>query len=130
MNTISLQVVTPHGEVFNDDIFNITVPGSDGEFGIYPNHATLLSTLKPGIIKISKNDNTTESVVINWGYVKVSESSIRILIDDAVAISGESESVIMEAVAQSKKLLSDALVKDSMSVSLELQVENIAKRII
>jgi F-type H+-transporting ATPase subunit epsilon len=130
METISLQVVTPNGEVFNDEILNILVPGSDGEFGVYPKHATLLSTLKPGIIKITKKDNSTESVVINWGYVKVSEDKVRVLIDDAISITGDNESVIMQAVAKSKELLEKALADDTMIVALESQVEDIAKKII
>ncbi|VAY88402.1 ATP synthase epsilon chain [hydrothermal vent metagenome] len=130
MDTILLQVVTPQGEVFNDEILNILLPGSEGEFGVYPRHTSLLSTLRPGIIKITKKDNTTEAIIVNWGYVKVSETSVRVLIDNAIAIEGDNESVIMKAVADSKELLEKALPNDIMMLSLESQVEAIAKEII
>lgn len=130
METLTLQVITPHGEVFNDEILNILLPGSEGEFGVYPRHASLLATLKPGIIKITKNDSSTEAIIVNWGYAKVSESFVRVLIDDAIAIEGGSESSIMKAVADSKELLEKALPNDVMMVALETQVEAIAKEII
>lgn len=130
METLSLQVVTPQGEVFNDDILSILLPGSEGEFGVYPKHSSLLATLKPGIMKVTKKDNTSEAIIVNWGYVKVSETNVRVLIDNAIAIEGADESVIMQAVADSKELLAKALPNDIMMVSLESQVEAIAKDII
>jgi len=127
METLHLDVVSPYGSVFSEDVQNVTLPGSEGEFGVYPKHSSVLSTLKPGIIKITKADNSVEAVIVNWGYVKVSEHKVSILIDEAIAIEGDNESSIVEAVAKSKELLKKALPNDVMMVTLESQVEVFAK---
>ena len=127
METLHLDVVSPYGSVFSEDVQNVTLPGSEGEFGVYPNHSSVLSTLKPGIIKITKTDDSVEAVIVNWGYVKVSEHKVSILIDEAIAIEGDNESSIVEAVAKSKELLKKALPNDVMMITLESQVEVFAK---
>jgi F-type H+-transporting ATPase subunit epsilon len=85
MNTIRLSIVTPNGEIFNSDVKSVLLPGKEGEFGVLPNHSSLVSSLTVGVIEIEKKDATIEAVVINWGYVKVTEDSVDVLVDGAVA---------------------------------------------
>ena len=85
MNTIRLSIVTPNGEIFNNDVKSVLLPGKEGEFGVLPNHSSLVSSLTVGVIEIEKKDATIEAVVINWGQVKVTEDSVDVLVDGAVA---------------------------------------------
>ena len=85
MNTIRLSIVTPNGEIFNNDVKSVLLPGKEGEFGVLPNHSSLVSSLTVGVIEIEKKDATIEAVAINWGYVKVTENSVDVLVDGAVA---------------------------------------------
>ena len=48
------------------------LPGSEGEFGVLPNHASLISLLKAGIIDIEDKHKKHDVVAINWGYAKPS----------------------------------------------------------
>ena len=129
METFSLKVITPLGEVFNDEVKSVNLPGSEGDFGVYPKHASLLSTLKPGIMKITTKDDTPETVIITWGYVKVSEHKVQVLIDEAIAIEGSDNSSIIESVNASKELIKKALADDVMMTTLGTQIESIAKDI-
>ena len=52
MDTLKLEIVTPEGQIFSDDIKDVTLPGSEGEFGVYPGHASLVSLLQAGVIDI------------------------------------------------------------------------------
>ena len=65
MDTIRLSIVTPNGEIFNDDVKTVTLPGKEGEFGVLPGHSSLISSLTVGVIVIEKA-NSTEAVAINW----------------------------------------------------------------
>ena len=85
MNTIRLSIVTPNGEIFNNDVKSVLLPGKEGEFGVLPNHSSLVSSLTVGVIEIEKKDATIEAVAINWGYVKVTENSVDVLVDGIVA---------------------------------------------
>lgn len=111
MDTIKLSIVTPNGEIFNSDVKSVTLPGKEGEFGVLPNHASLVSALTVGVIEIEKKDALKEAIAINWGHVKVSEDSVDVLVDGAISLSGDDESDISEKLALAKELVNS--VQDS-----------------
>jgi len=127
MSTINVTLVTPTGIIFDGEALNVTLPGKDGEFGVYPKHVALVSLLDAGVIDITKPDKTVESVVIDWGYAKVNENSIDILIDKAVALKGSNESEIAKSIENSKQLLKDITNSNVMISVLESKIDSIAK---
>ncbi len=114
MDTIKLSIVAPNGQIFNDDVKTVTLPGKEGEFGVLPGHASLVSSLTVGVIIIEKA-NSTEAVAINWGHVKVSESSVDVLVDGAVALTSGEDSETARSIESAKELVNS--VKDA-NVSL------------
>ena len=79
MDKLHLEIVTPQGQIFNDDVSSVVLPGSEGEFGVLPNHASLISLLKAGIIDIEYKQKKHDVVAINWGYAKIDEGKVVIL---------------------------------------------------
>ncbi|PUE65564.1 ATP synthase F1 subunit epsilon [Arcobacter caeni] len=110
MDTIRLSIVTPNGEIFNDDVKTVTLPGKEGEFGVLPGHSSLISSLTVGVIVIEKA-NSTEAVAINWGHVKVDERSVDVLADGAIALTSGKDSEIAKNIEAAKELVNS--VKDS-----------------
>lgn len=110
MDTIRLSIVTPNGEIFNDDVKTVTLPGKEGEFGVLPGHSSLVSSLTVGVIVIEKA-NSTEAVAINWGHVKVDEKSVDVLADGAIALTAGKDSEIAKNIEAAKALVNS--VKDS-----------------
>jgi len=111
MDTIKLSIVTPNGEIFNGNVKTVTLPGKEGEFGVLPSHASLVSALTVGVIEIEKKDGSKEAVAINWGHVKVSENAIDVLVDGAVSLSSDDDSDISEKLKLAKTLVNS--VQDS-----------------
>jgi F-type H+-transporting ATPase subunit epsilon len=109
-----LSIVTPNGEIFDDDIKSISIPGKEGEFGVLPKHSSLVSSLTVGVIVIEQ-DNLTTAVAINWGYVKVTETSVDILVDSAISLNKNDNSDISLKIEQANNLVDS--VKDA-NVSL------------
>jgi len=114
MDTLKLSIVAPNGQIFSDDVKTVTLPGKEGEFGVLPGHASLVSSLTVGVIIIEKADST-EAVAINWGHVKVSETSVDVLVDGAVALTSGADSEIAKNIEAAKDLVNS--VKDA-NVSL------------
>ena len=110
MDTIRLSIVTPNGEIFNDDVKTVTLPGKEGEFGVLPGHSSLISSLTVGVIVIEKA-NSTEAVAINWGHVKVDEKTVDVLADCAIALTSGKDSEIAKNIEAAKELVKS--VKDS-----------------
>ena len=125
MDTIRLSIVTPNGEIFNDDVKTVTLPGKEGEFGVLPGHSSLVSSLTVGVIVIEKA-NSTEAVAINWGHVKVDERSVDVLADGAIALTSGKDSEIAKNIEAAKELVKS--VKDSnISVaSVEAKINSFA----
>ena len=127
METLKLEIVTPQGLIFDDDVKSVTFPGEEGEFGVLPKHASLLSLLKPGVIEIEKKDGSKESIVINWGHVKVDENKATVLVDSAVPLAGETESDIAKAIKEAKELVERASENKAALATVEARIEKAAK---
>ncbi|WP_297579214.1 ATP synthase F1 subunit epsilon [uncultured Helicobacter sp.] len=127
METLKLDIVTPEGKIFSNDVKSVTLPGSEGEFGVLPGHVGVVTTLSAGVIEIKKKDNKKEIVAINWGYAKVDEKSVDVLVEGAVDINGNSEGEIAQAIANAKKLLEES-TDNNVAVSMVVsRIENTAK---
>ncbi|MDH4233053.1 MAG: F0F1 ATP synthase subunit epsilon [Nitrospirota bacterium] len=77
-----LEIVTPQGLVFSEEVDEVTASGSEGEFGILPGHVPFVTTLKIGILS-SKAGNDTKFFFVNWGYAEVGADKVLILADSA-----------------------------------------------
>ena len=120
------EIITPNGEIFSGDIASITLPGSEGEFGVMPNHASLVTLLNSGVIEIEKEDKSKELIAIDWGHVKVDEGKVTILAEGAVAISG-SGSDIAKALEEAKELISSMSDSDVAIATAAAKLESAAK---
>ncbi|MEP7213632.1 MAG: F0F1 ATP synthase subunit epsilon [Acidobacteriota bacterium] len=105
---LKLEIVTPEKKVFDADVDSVTVPTATGEAGILPNHASLVSALKPGILFYS-NKGTVERLAVSGGFVEVSNNRVSVLTDtaesaneiDLAAVRSEKEAAERELAAQS-----------------------------
>lgn len=79
---IKLEIVTPEKKVLDESVDAVTIPTAKGEIGILPNHAPLISTLKPGILTYTVKGNT-DKMAVSGGFVEVSTSKISVLADFA-----------------------------------------------
>jgi len=127
MSSLKLDIVTPEGRVFSKDIASVTMPGKEGEFGVLPGHSSLVSLLTCGVVEIENLDGSLDSILINWGYAKIDETSADILVDGAVAIKGKDESELAKAIEDAKKLVKDISDSSVMIAAVEARIETIAK---
>ncbi|MGP1450750.1 MAG: ATP synthase F1 subunit epsilon [Wolinella sp.] len=127
MELLRLNIVTPHGNIFSGDVKSVTLPGAEGEFGVLPGHADVLSLLSAGAIEIEKVNGKSELVAVNWGYVNVDSISVDVLADGAVAIGGDSESEVAIAIANAKTLLEEATDNNVAISAVVSRIELAAK---
>lgn len=79
---LMLEVVTPEKMVFSGNIEEVTVPGSEGEFGVLRGHASLLSSVDVGELNYTK-DGKKAYYAISTGYAEVTSSKVTILVETA-----------------------------------------------
>jgi F-type H+-transporting ATPase subunit epsilon len=126
METMRLEIVTPQGALFDDQVKMVTVPGKEGEFGILPHHASLITLLQSGVIEYEKADGTKGLVAINWGHVKIEESGVTILADGAVAISG-TDGELKAKIEEANELIASIGDNDMAIATAKSRLESAAK---
>jgi len=126
MELMKLEIVTPNGVIFDAEVKQVTLPGSEGEFGVLAHHATLVSLLDTGVIVIDKADGSEVAVCINSGYVKVDEEKTTCIVDGAVALSGD-DSDLAQAIEAAKELLKSAESSSTAIAAAVSKVEQIGK---
>jgi F-type H+-transporting ATPase subunit epsilon len=77
-----LEIVTPEKMAFSGKIEEVTIPGSEGEFGVLRGHAALLSFIDVGELNLTKDGKKTYYAV-NTGYTEVTTSKVTILVETA-----------------------------------------------
>jgi F-type H+-transporting ATPase subunit epsilon len=82
MATLHLEIVTSDKTIFEGEVDQVTVPGGGGVMGVLANHAPVLSTLKPGELRI-KRGNDIEEYAIGGGFIDIHDNKVIILADSA-----------------------------------------------
>ncbi len=129
METLQLEVLTPSGSIFNGPAKSVTLPGEEGEFGVLPEHVSLTTLLQAGVVDIQKENGKTESIVVNWGVVQITQNKVVVLVDGAVAIRGESEGDIAKALDEAKSLINSVADSNAMIASVSARIDTAAHHI-
>lgn len=80
---LSFALVSPERELFNGDVDHVVVPGAEGEFGVLPNHAPVMSVIKPGALRVI-NDGAERRIFVNGGFADVTPEGLTVLAEEAV----------------------------------------------
>jgi len=81
-NTLHVKVVTAEGELYSGEATMVSAPGIDGQLGILPRHAALLTFLKPGTLRIELHD-AEEPIYVTGGFLEVANNRVTVLADAA-----------------------------------------------
>ena len=85
-DTVQFELVAPEKLIFSDDVELVVVPGSEGDFGVLPGHANLISTVRPGIIEVHENGQAKERYFVAGGYAEVTAERCTVLSTEAMPV--------------------------------------------
>ena len=84
-NTVHIDVVSAEASIFSGEAEFVVAPAGAGEVGIYPNHAPMITNIKPGTLRIKQTDVAEETLIyISGGLLEVQPGMITVLADTAV----------------------------------------------
>ena len=107
-NTLKLEIVTPDSKAYSEEVEMVTLPGIDGEMGIYPQHVPLLSQLVPGEIIVRK-DGRDHFLAVGEGFVEITGSTVAIMTDMAIRAENIDEARAEEARRRAEARLAEQL---------------------
>ena len=79
---LMLEIVTPEKLAFSDQVEEVTIPGTEGEFGVLRGHASLLTSIEIGELSFTK-ENKKMHYAVNTGYAEVLPSKVTVLVESA-----------------------------------------------
>jgi F-type H+-transporting ATPase subunit epsilon len=106
--TLKLEIVTPDAKVFSEDVEMVTLPGVEGEMGIYPNHVPLLTQIVAGEI-IARKGGQDFFLAIGEGFVEITGDHVAILADMAIRAENIDEAKAEEAKRRAEARLAEKL---------------------
>ena len=108
-DSLKLEIVTPEGTVYSEDVEMVTLPGVVGEMGIYPQHVPLMTQMVPGELIVHKNGKDL-SIATGEGLIEVTASCIEVLTDLAIPADR-----IDEAKAEEARRRAEARLREKLS---------------
>lgn len=108
MATLKLEIVTPDAKVFSEDVEMVTLPGVEGEMGIYPQHVPLMTQIVSGEI-IARKGGQDYFLAIGEGFVEITADHVSILADMAIRAENIDEAKAEEARRRAEARLAEHL---------------------
>ena len=93
-NTLKLEIVTPEAVALSEDVEMVTLPGVEGELGIYPQHVPLMTQIAPGLV-VAKKGTQEIALAVGEGFVEILGDRVSVL--TALAVSADADEAEAEA---------------------------------
>lgn len=108
MATLKLEIVTPEAKVYSEDVDMVTLPGVEGEMGIYPMHVPLMTQLAAGEV-MARKGGKDYFLAVGEGFVEVTGERVAILTDMAIGSDSIDEAKAEEARKRAEARLAEKL---------------------
>lgn len=124
--TIRLEIVTPKGIVYSDDVDIVTLRSVEGQIGILPNHVRLMTQLVPGELIVRKGGQA-EFLAVGGGLVEVRGDRVSIATDMAIAVEDINEAAVEEARQRAAARLREKISSEEVAVVNASLVRSLAQ---
>lgn len=126
MSVIHVDIVSATEEIYSGDAKCVFAPASLGEIGIYPMHVALISTLKPGEVRV-ETENGMESIFVSGGIIEVQPDTVTIFSDTAIRANDLDESKALEAKQRAEEAMSNAQGEQDVSSTQAALAESLVQ---
>ena len=112
--TFIFELIKPNREIISGEFEMVVVPGEDGDFGVLPNHSNLISQIRPGILKIYKNNKIDKSFFIYNGFAEVSNNKLIVLSEIAFDVNEYKANIYKDNISKYEKLKKETKVESEI----------------
>ena len=107
-STLKLEIVTPEGVSYSQDVDMVTLPGSEGEMGIYPNHVPLMTQVVAGEV-VARRGGQDEWLAVGDGFVEITADRVAVLTDMAIKAENIDEAKAEDARRRAEARLAEKI---------------------
>jgi F-type H+-transporting ATPase subunit epsilon len=114
MATLKLEIVTPEAKIYSEDVEMVTLPGVEGEMGVYPMHVPLMTSVKSGEL-IARRAGVDHYLAIGEGFVEITGDRVAVLTDMAIKADDIDEMKAEEARKRAEARLAEKLTDEEQA---------------
>ena len=111
-DNFKLEIISPERIFFSDDVKMVTLPSYEGDMSILKHHISIITFLRPGIIKVKKNDENFEKFFVQEGTVEYFNDSLVVLSTSAINVKDLSQVFVDNLTKDSQEKLADKNITD------------------
>ncbi|HKI68144.1 MAG TPA: F0F1 ATP synthase subunit epsilon [Verrucomicrobiae bacterium] len=113
-STLKLEIVTPEAKIYSEDVEMVTLPGVEGEMGIYPMHIPLMTQIASGEL-IARKGGKDHFLAIGEGFVEITGDHVAVMTDMAIKAENIDETVAEEARQRAEARLREKLSDEEVA---------------
>ena len=121
MDKVTFELVSPEKLLLSRPVDMVVVPGSEGDFGVLPRHAPVISTVRPGVIDVHEDGKVTDRIFVGGGFAEVTGERCTVLAEQALAVDDLDRGQAEQQLKDAREDLSDAK-SDSERAAAERQI--------
>ncbi|HLJ64470.1 MAG TPA: ATP synthase F1 subunit epsilon [Stellaceae bacterium] len=96
--SLQFELVSPEKLLLSEAVEMVVVPGGEGDFGVLPGHALMISTVRPGVIAVYEGSEVSERIFVSGGFAEVGPERCTVLADEAIPVSSLDRAKVEEEV--------------------------------
>jgi F-type H+-transporting ATPase subunit epsilon len=108
MAKVSFRLVMPERELLATEADMVVVPGSEGDFGVLPGHAPLISTVRPGVLEVFQGNKAEQRFLVAGGFAEVTPQRCTVLAEEAIPFGEVTPDQLAERERAAERELADA----------------------
>jgi len=125
-NTLKLEIVTPDARTYSEDVEMVTLPGAEGEMGIYPQHVPLMTQIVAGEV-VARKDGRDYFLAVGEGFVQIMPDRVAIMTDMAMRAENIDEAKAEEARKRAEARLAEKLDDEEAAMTAAALAHSLAQ---
>ena len=110
--SFKLEIISPEKIIFSDNVTMVTLPSYEGDMGVLKHHISIITFLRPGIIKVLKKDEKFEEFFVQDGTVEYFDDSLVVLSTSAISVKDLSKELVDDLKKDTQDKLTDKDITD------------------
>ena len=115
---LNFEMVSPEKLLLSEEVNSVTVPGTEGDFTVFAQHAPVLSTMRPGVVDVQK-DSGEERIFVRGGFAEVNPAGLTILAEEAIPMADLDKDALAQQIQNATEDVNDAKDDEKKRIAQE-----------
>jgi len=108
MASLHFELVSPERLLVSENVAEVDIPGTDGDMGILPGHSPVLSTLRPGVVTVTRENGAKDRIFVRGGFAEVNGEGLTLLAETAIPLADLDAAAIVAEIKDAEEDVADA----------------------